>query len=92
MPFVFSALAGKKNHYAQLGVGYTPIFGHNFIDSSTTPPGTFKKFESAYIISLGYRYMNRFGTIVQFFPTLEFLPNSIKKVVLGFGFSIGGSF
>jgi hypothetical protein len=36
--------------------------------------------------------MNRFGTIVQFLPTLEFVSNSNKKVVFDFGFSIGGSF
>jgi hypothetical protein len=36
--------------------------------------------------------MNRFGTIVQLFPTLEFVTNSAKKVVFGLVFSIGGSF
>jgi hypothetical protein len=91
-PIVLSMLKGKKNHFAQLGIGYTPIFGQNFTDSSTSPPKKFRAFESEYIISLGYRYINRFGTIVQLYPTLEYITNNSNKFFLGFGFSIGGTF
>jgi hypothetical protein len=90
VPFVFSILTGKKDHHVQLGLSYTPMFGHDFIDSTTTSPTIYRKFESAFILSLGYRYMNSSGLIFQIFPILDYTKNS--KFNIFFGMSIGGSF
>ncbi len=92
LPVAFTALVGKKKHFAQFSIGYTPIFGQNFIDSTTLPPTIFKKFESVYIASLGYRFYDGYGTTAQVFPTLNFSPSNTKKVTFGFGFSIGATF
>jgi len=91
LPIVFSVLAGNKAHYAQLGASYTVAFGHDFIDSTTYPPTVYQKFESAYIISLGYRYMRR-GFMAQLFPLLQWTNNPSSKFTVGFGLSIGSVF
>lgn len=91
IPLLLSLNAGKKHNYAQLGIGYNAAFGHDFIDSTTTPASVYKKFESAFIISLGYRYMNN-GTIFQIYPLLQWRNNPSSKFAVGFGLSIGGRF
>lgn len=90
-PLVLSLLAGKKKHFAQLSIGYTASFGQDFIDSTTTTPTIYQKFESAYILSLGYRYM-RNGFVGQAFPLLQWTNNPSSKFSVGFGVSLGLTF
>jgi len=92
VPLVLSALVGNKKHFAQFGLGYTAAFGHNFVDSTTSPPTIYQKFESAYIISLGYRYMNYHGVMIQLYPLLQWTNNPTDKFAVGFGLSIGEIF
>jgi hypothetical protein len=92
VPLVLSLLAGKKSHFAQFGLGYTAAFGHDFVDSTTSPPTIYQKFESAYIVSLGYRYMNNHGMVAQIYPLLQWTNNPTSKFAVGFGLSIGETF
>lgn len=91
IPLVFSLLAGKEKHFAQLSLGYAASFGEDFIDSTTTTPTIYQRFESAYSLSIGYRYMwNSF--IVQIFPLLQWTNNISNKFSAGFGLSMGLAF
>ncbi|MDI3318387.1 hypothetical protein [Pinibacter soli] len=92
IPLTFYGLFGGKSSFAQLGVGYTAAFGPEFIDSTGSPPVIYKKFESAYIVSLGYRYMNKYGTILQGYPLLQWTNNPSNKFSFGFGFFFGFAF
>lgn len=92
VPLVLSALVGKKNHFAQVGVSYTAAFGHDFVDSTTSPPTIYQKFESAYIVSLGYRYMSYHGIVAQIYPLLQWTNNPTSKFAVAFGLSIGETF
>jgi len=92
VPAVLSLLVGKKNSYAQLGVGYAASFGQDFVDSTSTPPSIYQKFESSYTISIGYRYMDSNGLVAQIYPLLQWTNNSSSKFNVGFGLSIGVAF
>jgi hypothetical protein len=81
-------LAGNKKHFAQLGVGYTAAFGKDGVDSTTRPPTISQKFESAFMISLGYRYMGQ-GIVIQAFPLLQWTNNPGSPFSILFGFVIG---
>lgn len=91
VPFVFSILAGRKQNFAQLSASYAASFGHDFIDSTIAPPAIYQKFESAYSLSLGYRYMwNDF--VAQAFPLIQWTNNPSAKFSVGFGVSLGMTF
>lgn len=92
LPLFFSMLIGKQNNYLQVGMSYTAAFGPNYIDSLSVPPTIYRKFESAYIFSIGYRYFHRNGAIVQAYPLLQWTNNPSTKFSLGFGLAIGGAF
>ncbi len=89
-PLVFSLLFGKKKNYVQLGIGYTSAFGENWIDSTTTNPTIYQKFESAYILSLGYRYIWKAFTF-QIYPLVEWTTNPSSRFSIGGGISLGNS-
>ena len=91
VPLVFSLLVGKKKSYVQLSLGYASSFGHDFIDSTTTTPTVYQKFESVYTIGLGYRFIwNDF--VAQAYPMLQLTSNYYSRFSVGFGVSIGSTF
>jgi hypothetical protein len=92
IPGVVSAVIGKKNHFLQLGAGYTAGFGQGYIDSISRPSVIYQQYESAYIVSAGYRYMNRHGTIVQLYPLFQWTNNPSDRFAVSFGFFIGQRF
>lgn len=91
VPAVLSLVVGKKKHYAQLCFGYSASFGEDFIDSTTTTPTIYQKFESTYSLSLGYRYMWN-GFVGQAYPLLQWTNNPSSKFSIGGGVSIGVTF
>lgn len=88
IPLVYSLLAGTRKHYIQLGVGYTAAFGQDYVDSTTTTPTIHQKFESAFILSLGYRYMWN-GFVGQVYPLFQWTNNPTNRFSVGGGLSIG---
>src|SRR5690606_15739375 len=67
IPVVFSILYGKI-HFVQLGFGYTALFSENFVDTSVNPNIAYKKFQSDFSVSLGYRFMTKDGIVAQAYP------------------------
>ncbi|MDI3318349.1 hypothetical protein [Pinibacter soli] len=92
VPLTMYCLVGKKASFAQIGIGYTAAFGPDFVDSTGAPPVIHKKFESAYTLSLGYRYMNKYGTIIQGYPLLQWTDNPSNEFSIGFGIFLGFAF
>ena len=91
IPLVLTTLVGKKKNYLQLSAGYSASFGESYIDSTYTLPQIHQKFESAFIVSLGYRRMSE-DLVIQIFPLLQWTNNPTSKFGFGFGFSIGFPF
>jgi len=91
VPVVASFLAGIKHHYAQLGLGYSHSFGDPFIDSTFNPPHINQKHESAYSITLGYRYMG-LNVVIAAYPMLMWTNNPNNRFFWGSGFSVGAYF
>jgi hypothetical protein len=93
IPILFSILVGKKKHFAEFGLGYTGAFGQNAIDSSTSPPHQFLKYESAYSINVGYRFMEYKGAMFVVTPlSLIWTNNKTSRFMYSFSFSIGSTF
>lgn len=91
IPVVASLLAGGKAGYAQLGIGYSYSFGDSYTDSTVNPPQVFQKYEPAYSLSMGYRYMGH-NIVAQAFPMLLWTNNPTNRFSVSFGFSIGTIF
>lgn len=87
IPFVLSTLVGSRNHFAQVGVSYTPSFGNTFLSVGGKSSIKYQDYESAYIISCGYRYVDVGGFNLQVFPALVFTNNLSRR--FGFLFGIG---
>jgi hypothetical protein len=93
-PLVASLMAGGKLGYAQLSVGYSYSFGESYIDSTATPPHIFQKYEPAYTISFGYRFIGTGVTniTVAAFPMLMWTNNPSNRFSVGGGVFIGTRF
>lgn len=91
VPFVFSVLYGEK-HFVQLGLGYSALFSQDFVDTRFNPNTVYKKFESDFSISIGYRFMTKDGIVAQAYPVFILKDNPATKSMLSFGVSLGYSF
>jgi hypothetical protein len=92
-PFTAGLLVGKGNHYGHVRVGYTGAIGQEKIDTtySHTPPNV--KNESAYIISVSYRYMKHKDFVAEISPmTLIWTNNPNRRFIYSCCFRIGGAF
>ena len=93
IPLSVSALYGTGKNHIVFGLHYTGTFGQNFIDSSYAPPKYFLNYESAFILSLGYRFMKYKGVMLELCPvSLVWTNNPTSRFMMGFGFSIGHAF
>ncbi|SHI67329.1 hypothetical protein [Flavobacterium terrae] len=92
LPVFGGVLFGKRDHFAQIKFGYTPIFSKNFIDTSLEPNVVYKKFQSDYSLSLGYRFMSNSGIVAQGFPIFIWKQNPNEKFKISFGVSLGYAF
>jgi len=92
IPVVASLLVGGYDHYVQLGIGYTASFGEDYVDTTVNPEKVYQKFESAYIVSLGYRYMEVDGLTAQAYPMLVWSDNPSSKFSFSFGVALGYAF
>jgi len=91
-PIIGGILYGKKNHFAQLKIGYTPVFSKDYVDTSVNPNIIYKKFQSDYSLSMGYRFMANNGIVIQGFPIFIWSENQSKKFSVSFGLCIGYAF
>lgn len=84
---IFPAVAlleyGKKNHFVNIGFGYSNSFIKK-IRNSEVP-----RFDVAYSISVGYKFINDYGLFVQIYPSVIYPKISQKE--LGAGISLGFS-
>lgn len=87
VPVVFSLLYGN-NHFIQLGLGYAAVFSQNYFDGKTL----YKKFESDFSLSLGYRYMSKDGIVAQIYPIYIIRDNALQKGLFSLGVSVGYGF
>lgn len=90
LPIVASLFYGKK-HFIHLKIGYIPIFSENFIDTSLNPSLVYKKFESDFSVSLGYKLMLSDGITLQFYPVAIVRNNPNQNFLMSFGIEMGGS-
>ncbi len=90
IPFVFSTMYNvfKKEHFLQLGLGYSALFSEDYQDFGVQ----YKKFESDFSISLGYRYMSKYRTVAQIYPVFILRDNDVEKSLFSLGASVGFSF
>lgn len=87
IPNVMLLLIGKKPNYFQFGIGYSATFTRGLLDNSSTPVQIFPRYDSAYSLSIGYRYMDN-GAFVAAYPLI--LKNKgDSKLDPNFGLSIG---
>jgi hypothetical protein len=92
IPLVISILAGKGSNFLEFGLGYTASFGKPYIDSSSSPQITYKSYESAYIIRLGYRFMKMKNFMIEAAPVYIWAKNLPNNYQLSFGLSLGYAF
>ena len=94
IPVVFTMLWGAGGtHYIEAKAGYTGSIGKDAIDSTVAPPARYLKYESACILSLGYRFMEYKGAMLEIIPmSLVWTNNPTARFKYSFGFSIGGAF
>lgn len=91
IPIVFSLLYGEK-HFVQLGLGYSALFSQDFVNTRFNPNVVYKKFQSDFSISIGYRFMTKDGIVAQAYPVFILKDNPVTKSTLSFGVSLGYSF
>jgi hypothetical protein len=92
IPVVGGILYGK-NHFAQIKFGYTPVFSKDFVDTSLNPNVVYKKFQSDFSLSIGYRFMpKKDGIVVQGYPIFIWSNNPTEKFKINFGVSLGYAF
>ncbi|MCF6133539.1 hypothetical protein [Flavobacterium wongokense] len=74
---------GKKNHFVNLGAGYSASFIKKKID------GDVPRFDGAYSLSVGYKYMDDAGLFLQLYPVIIFPQFSSNEISAGIslGFS-----
>lgn len=90
VPLVLSVTVGKKKHFFTGGVGYTGSFGRKWVDSGSTIPYVFRGYESAIIVSAGYRLcLFRDGVIYGVYPTLAWRDIPARWFEWGFGVYVG---
>jgi len=87
IPVVFSLLYGNE-HFVQLGLGYIAVFSQDHLDGDTL----YKKYESDFSISLGYRYMSKTGVVAQIYPIFIIRDNSSQRSLFSLGVSLGYAF
>ncbi|MEZ4854007.1 hypothetical protein [Flavobacterium sp.] len=88
-PSVFLIQFGKKTHFINMGLGYSLAFSRNLTDNSINPPYHYPRFESAYSLSIGYKFQKD-HLFVQFYPVLINTINTKNKEIsagLSFGFA-----
>ena len=92
IPLVISFWAGKGSNFLEFGVGYTASFGKPYIDSTSAPPITYKSYESAYVIRLGYRFMKIKSFMIEAAPAYIWAKNLPNNYQLSIGLSLGYAF
>ena len=92
VPVVLSLLIGKTRHFVDLSVGWTASWGKDKIDSSQRPPQVYQKFESAYVLTLGYRFMKIDNVMFEGAPTVLWTNNPGEKFQWSFTIIVGYAF
>jgi hypothetical protein len=90
VPAVATFLWGRK-HMVNLSVGWTASWSKPAIDSSVLPHVIFQKFESAYIVTLGYRFMKYDNVMFLVGPTF-LMTNNPNKFQWSYDFTVGYAF
>ena len=91
VPIVTGILYGNQ-HYVQLKFGYTSIFSKDFVNTNFNPAIVYKKYQSDFPVSLGYRLMLPDGIDVQGYPVFIWSNNPSEKFKISFGVSLGYAF
>jgi hypothetical protein len=87
-----------KNHAFETGIGWTPSFGHDFIDNKVSPPIHYRNYGCVYFFRLGYRYTGKdrwndgSGLLIRAAPLIQLENNPKWRLSYSFGLSLGGSF
>lgn len=90
VPLVASLLVGVADkHFMHFALGYTASFGNDAIDSTYSPPRHYQKYERAYIVRLGYRFMERKNVLVEAAPVAIWTNNPTSKFEWSFGIGLG---
>lgn len=92
LPIIGGILYGKKNHFAQLKSGYVPIFSKDFVNTTLNPNTVYKKFQTDFSLSIGYRFMSNDGIVAQIFPLFIWSQNPTEKFKISLGISLGYAF
>ena len=92
LPLELCMLAGRRNSFFETGVGWTPSFGKNFIDTSLNPPKHYPPFYSAWVLRVGYRYMVYNTIVLRAAPLLLLVNDPEPKLEVTFGLSLGYAF
>lgn len=90
LPIVVTTLIGRRIHFAQCGVAYTPLFTRGLTDAHNNK--TYERYNGLYSISLGYRYIFHDKIYLQAYPVFTFPDSGSDKDVLSFGLSAGYAF
>jgi len=85
IPNVMLLQIGKKNHFANIGIGYSMTFASNLKDDRTTPTIIYPRFDSAYSFSIGYKFTFK-GLIMQAYPVYIIPKNDDNEVSFGLSF------
>ncbi len=85
IPNVILLQIGKKNHFANIGIGYSMTFASHLKDDRTIPTIFYPRFDSAYSISIGYKFTIH-NIIMQVYPVYIIPKNEDNEVSFGISF------
>ena len=89
LPLEINTLVGRKNHYIEIGVGCTPIFGNSNLQDTLIPVGYKSNFDYFYMLRLGYRYISKNGILFRIAPLAGFFHKPPQDPRLQLGWSLG---
>jgi hypothetical protein len=92
IPIALSFLKGWGSNYIEWGAGYTASLGKLYVDSTYSPPAIYKSYEPAYIVRVGYRYMELKHFMVEAAPVFIWTNRYPDKYQWSFGLSLGYAF
>lgn len=88
-PFELIGMYGKRKHYIEMGLGYTAVFGKQYVDSiNYSPPAHYERYNHIYVFRLGYRYMYD-GFVLRVTPLYVYNPDFLNKTYFKGCISIG---